>query len=90
MATKKPVKQTTKRSVVVHKSSKPATDLYQVLAKIEESIQELTRMFVEAEDSTHKGVRGVARLTTSQQFVQKQLDLAQKRADAILKILAQG
>ena len=48
MATKKPVKTTTKRSAVVHKSSKPTTDLYQVLAKTEETIQELTRMFVDS------------------------------------------
>jgi len=90
MATKKPVRTTTKRSVVVHKSSKPATDLYQVLAKTEETILELTRMFVEGEDSSHKGVRGMAKLTTSQQIVKQQLDAAQKRADALLKILTKG
>jgi len=48
MATKKTATPKTKRSVVVHKSSKPANDLYQVLAKTEETIQELTRMFVDS------------------------------------------
>ncbi len=90
MATKKTATPKTKRSVVVHKSSKPANDLYQVLAKTEETIQELTRMFVEAEDSSHKGVRGMAKLTTSQQVIKQQLDAAQKRADVLLKILTKG
>jgi len=90
MATKKTATPTTKRSVIVHKTTKPAKDLYQVLAKTEETILELTRMFVEAEDSSHKGARGMAKLTTSQQIVKQQLDAAQKRADTLLKILTQG
>jgi len=87
---KKTTTSKTKRSVVVHKSSKPANDLYQVLAKVEESIQELSRMFVENGDPSHKGMRGMAKPTTSQIFIQKQLDAAQKRADTLLKILSKG
>jgi hypothetical protein len=73
---------------VVHKSSKAATDWYQVLAKTEETIQELSRMLAESMDSDHLNVRGMPRLTPKQEILKKQLDLANKRADAILKIVS--
>ncbi len=47
-------------------------------------------MFVEAVDSTHKGVRGMAKITTAQQAIKQQLDSAQKRADTLLKLVAKG
>lgn len=77
----------TKRSEVVHKSSKDAASLYQVLAKTEETIQELTRMFAECEDSRHLGTRGLPRLTTKQEAIKKELEEARRRYDAVLRMM---
>ena len=83
-------KATTKRSEITHKSDKDATSLYQVLAKTEETIQELTRMFAECEDSTHLGVGGMPKLTPKQQAIQKELEEARARYKAVLKMMAEG
>ncbi|OVE74099.1 hypothetical protein BVX93_00540 [bacterium B13(2017)] len=77
-----------KRSVIVHKTQKQTEHLHQVLSKIEETIQELTRLFVEMESSKHRGVKGQFRLTPKQELIKKQLELANKRADQILKLLS--
>jgi len=88
---KKSAPQTkTKRSVVVHKSNRPVSDLYQVLAKIEETIQELSRILAETETSSHRDIRGQPRLTPRQLIIQKQLELANRRADRVLNLLANG
>ena len=81
---------TTKRSEITHKSDKDATNLYQVLSKTEETIQELTRMFAECEDSTHIGVGGMPKLTPKQQAIQKELDEARRRYDMIFQTISNG
>ena len=80
----------TKRSEVIHKSEKDASNLYQVLGKTEETIQELTRMLAESEDSTHLGVGGMPKLTPKQQAIQKELAEARRRYDAILQMISNG
>ena len=83
-------KATTKRSEITHKSDKDASTLYQVLAKTEETIQELTRMFAECEDSTHLGVGGMPKLTPKQQAIQKELDEARRRYDMLFQAISNG
>ena len=80
--------KTSKRSEVVHKSSKEAETLTQVLGKTEETIQELTRMLAESEDSKHMGVRGMPKLTPKQQAIQKELEEARMRYKEILKMMS--
>lgn len=75
------------RSTVVHKSSKPSENLYQVLSATEGTIQEITRLLSETGDSRHKGVRGLPKLTLKQQILQKQLDHANKRYNEILRLI---
>lgn len=82
---KKPTK--TRRSVVQHKTAKKVDVLPQVLASIEETIQELNRMLAESEDSKHRGVGGMTKLTTKQQAIIRQLEQAEKRYDGILKLI---
>ena len=82
-------KNTTKRSEVTHKSTKEAETLTQVLARTEETIQELTRMLAESEDSKHLGVRGMPKLTPKQQVIQKELEEARARYKAVLKMMAE-
>lgn len=77
-----------KRSVIVHKTQKQTENLHQVLSKIEETIQELTRLFIESDSAKHRGVKGHYRLTPKQELIKKQLDLANKRADIILKLIS--
>lgn len=79
-----------KTSTIVHKTKKPATDLYQVLGKIEETVQELTRLFAEADDSKHRGAQGMLKLTQKQQLIIKQLELAQNRAESVVKLIEKG
>lgn len=85
-ATKNP----TKKSEITHKSTKEAENLAQVLSRIEDTIQELTRMLAETEDSTHLGVGGLPKLTPKQQAIQKELEEARVRYKEILKIMAAG
>jgi len=87
MATKKKSNPVSKRSVVVHKSAKPTTDLIQLLGKTEETIQELTRMLLESEDGKHRGIRGKTKMTSKQEAILNQLDLAHQRFEMILGML---
>ena len=79
-----------KTSTIIHKTKKPSTDLYQVLGKIEETIQELTRYLAESEDSKHLGIAGQNKLTQKQQIILKQLEMAQKRANTITQLIAKN
>lgn len=83
-------KTPTKRSEITHKSSKEAETLAQVLSKIEDTIQELTRMLADTEGSTHLGVGGLPKLTPRQQAIQKELNEARARHKEILRLMATG
>ena len=83
-------KNPTKKSEIIHKSTKEAATLAQVLSRIEDTIQELTRMLAETEDSTHLGVGGLPKLTPKQQAIQKELEEARGRYKEILKLMAAG
>ena len=82
-------KNPTKRSEITHKTAKEAETLTQVLARIEETIQELTRMLAETEDSRHLGVGGMPKLTPKQQAIQKELEEARSRYKEILRLIAE-
>jgi hypothetical protein len=86
--TEQPVSKPSTHSVVEYQTDKPPENLYQLLGKVEGTIQELTRLLVETEDSTHLGVGGQPVLTPKQQAVMKELEEARKRADAILTIIS--
>ena len=83
--TAKPKATTAKKT-----ADKPAENLSQVLGKTEETIQELTRMLAETEDSHHLGVRGMPKLTPKQQAIQKELDEARGRYKEILRLMSEG
>ena len=80
----------TKRSEVVHKSEKTASNLYEVLSKTEDTIQELTRMLVDSEDSTHMGVGEMPKFTPKQQAIQKELAEARRRYDMLFQAISNG
>ena len=82
--------ETPKATVAKKTADKPAENLSQVLGKTEETIQELTRMLAETEDSNHMGVRGMPKLTPKQQAIMKELDEARSRYKEILRLMAGG
>ncbi len=75
------------KSSAVNKTDKPVENPYQMLAKIEETIQELTRQLAESEDSKHFGVRGMPKLTAKQQMIKQQLEFANKRAEQLMMLM---
>ena len=85
-----PETPSTKTSEVIHKSIKDATTLCQVLGKIEDTIQELTRLLAESQDSDHQGVGGQNILTPKQQAIMNELKEARARYDAILQLMTTG
>ena len=54
----------------------------------EQTIQELTRMLAESEDSTHLGVGGMPKLTPKQQAIQKELAEARRRYDMLFQAIS--
>lgn len=81
------VKTPTKRSEISYRSSKEAETLIQVLSKTEETIQELTRMLAESEDSKHLGVGGMPKITPKQLAIQKELDEARARYKEVMRLI---
>ena len=85
---KKPAKASTrKKSTVVHRTEKPIQDIIQLLGEIERTIRELTILFTEVEPSKHMRARGMSKLTTKQMEIKKQIEAAQRRYYAALKML---
>ena len=85
-----PPASTTKTSEVIHKSIKDATTLCQVLGKIEDTIQELTRLLAETQDSDHQGVGGQNIMTSKQQAIMNELEEARGRYESILELISAG
>ena len=88
MPKKEKEEKTKGQSVITYKTDKPAENLYQALGKTEETIQELSRLFSECENSGHYGVKGQLKLTSKQAELKKQLDRAQERADKLMQLIA--
>ena len=87
MATKKAAASTRKTSTVIHKTEKPIKDMIELLGETERTIRDLAMLLAEAEPSKHRGVRGLRNLTTKQIEIKKQIEAAQRRYNAVLKIL---
>lgn len=89
----KPVKKTiktppkSKRSVIVHKSTKSTDNLFQILGNIENSIEELSRIYSELPDSKHYGIGGVLKPTLKQKVIEEQLRKAHARAQRIMTLI---
>ena len=83
MAEKKTTVPVTKATA----TAKPAENLYQVLAEIERTIQQLSSVYATTESSQHIGAGGQLKLTPQQETIKQQLADAQARYDRILKIL---
>jgi hypothetical protein len=77
-----PEKKSTSRT-----TAKSAENLYQVLVETEHTIQELTSLYAETENSKHTGAGGKLKLTSQQELIQRQLSTAEARHAQILKIL---
>ena len=87
---KEPAKKTTrKKSTVIHRTEKPVKDIVQLLGEIERTIRELTILLAESTPSKHRGVRGLPKLTTKQIEIKKQIQAAQRRYYAVLRLLMQ-
>lgn len=80
---------TRKKTTVIHRTEKPVQDIIQLLGEIERTIRELTILLAEASPSKHMGVRGLPKLTTKQIEIKKQIQAAQRRYHAVLKLLMQ-
>ena len=78
---------TRKKSTIIHKSEKPIQGMIELLGEIERTIREFTVLLTEVEPSKHRGVRGLPKLTTKQIEIKKQIDAAQRRYNAVLKIM---
>lgn len=85
--TKKAPAPKTKRSVIVHKSEKAVENLYQMLGQIENTIEELARLYTELPDSKHYGVGGKMKPSLKQEIIAEQLRHAQIRAARILRLI---
>jgi hypothetical protein len=84
---KKEVGSQAKKNVAVVKRDAKAENIYQAYVEIERTIQELTKSYVEAEDSKHYGVSGTMKPTQKQMVIQAQLDKANERAKELIKKL---
>ena len=76
-----------KKTTIIHKSEKPTKVLIELLGEIERTIRELTVLMAESPLNTHRGVRGLPKLTTKQIEIKKQIEAAQRRYNAVLKLL---
>ncbi len=83
----KAVEKESKNVSVSAKKDTKVENVYQAYGEAERTIQELTRLYVEAEDSRHYGVSGTMKPTQKQMVIQMQLDKANERAKEILKKL---
>lgn len=77
----------TKRSYIIHRTEKPAEDLYQLLAETEKSIADLSTTYAELPDSNHMGVGGKMIPTLKQEQIAKQLEQMQTRAERLTKLI---
>lgn len=90
MPEKKVIKEndTGKKSI----SAKPVevTNLYQLAAEMERTIQQLTVEYAEAEESGHKDVGGVMKPTDKQLFIKARVDAAEKRIKELMEEIKAG
>lgn len=81
----KEVASQVKKSTISVKKDVKVENLYQTLAEVERTIQELTRLYVETEDSKHFGLGGTMKPTEKQMTIKEQLIKADERAKELLK-----
>ncbi|MBN1521562.1 MAG: hypothetical protein JW928_03435 [Candidatus Aureabacteria bacterium] len=81
---------TNKRTTIIHRTQKPVQDLIQLLGEIEITIRELTLILVDLTPSRHIGAGGKEKPTAKQLEIKKQIEAAQKRYNAVLKLLMKG
>ncbi len=84
---KKTSAEKSRRSVIVHKSQKPAADLYQMLAQVEDTIAELSRIYADLPDSRHYGVGGRMKPSLKQEMIAEQIRHAHLRAARLIKLM---
>lgn len=77
----------TKTSIVVHKKSEKADNLYQIIGQLQDQISELTRQYGEVPDSKHYGVGGQMKPTLKQQMLADQIKKAEARLDRMTRLL---
>jgi len=82
---KKEEERPVKKSTATAKKDVKAENIYQAYAEAERTIQELSRLYVEAEDSRHYGLGGTMKPTEKQMMLNKQLEEANKRANELMK-----
>ncbi|HRZ86273.1 MAG TPA: hypothetical protein P5287_00510 [bacterium] len=77
----------TKRSEITYKKDARVTSLYELLARTEDTIRELTRTMAELPMSRHMDVGGKMKLTEKEKIIKQELAAARARAERLMRII---